>query len=113
MKTWSHPVVAILQDIASHLGEDLLQRLINFVLRYMSEITLPVKRGTFVEFRKGMLNVSPIGRSCSQAERDQFFVYDKVSSRQSADVPDYRYTSKIQFFSHVLHLMLSLFKWVI
>ncbi|KAH9278650.1 Phosphomannomutase [Echinococcus granulosus] len=65
------------KDIASHVGEELLQRLINFILRRLSEITLPVKRGTFVEFRKGMLNVSPIGRSCSQAERDAFYTYDK------------------------------------
>ena len=35
-------------------------------------------RGTFIEFRKGMLNVCPVGRSCSQAERDQFGEYDKV-----------------------------------
>lgn len=39
-------------------------------------IELPVKRGTFIEFRKGMLNVSPIGRNCSQEERDAFEVYD-------------------------------------
>ncbi|KAK6012852.1 hypothetical protein OSTOST_21970 [Ostertagia ostertagi] len=57
-----------------HIGEEKLQKLINFVLRYFSEITLPVKRGNF---RRGMLNFSPIGRSCSQAERDQFVVYDK------------------------------------
>ena len=37
-----------------------------------------MKRGTFVEFRKGMLNVSPIGRNCSQEERDEFERFDKV-----------------------------------
>ena len=37
-------------------------------------------RGTFIEFRSGLINVSPIGRSCSQAERDQFFAYDMVST---------------------------------
>jgi phosphomannomutase len=42
----------------------------------MSELTLPVKRGTFIEFRTGMINVCPVGRSCSQAERDQFGLYD-------------------------------------
>ena len=36
-------------------------------------------RGTFVEFRMGMLNVSPIGRNCSQEERDEFERYDKVT----------------------------------
>ncbi|VDO18894.1 unnamed protein product [Heligmosomoides polygyrus] len=61
----------------SKIGEERLQKLINFTLRYFSEITLPVKRGNFIEFRKGMLNLSPIGRSCSQRERDEFVVYDK------------------------------------
>ena len=36
-------------------------------------------RGTFIEFRSGMLNVSPIGRNCSQEERDEFERYDKVN----------------------------------
>jgi hypothetical protein len=35
-------------------------------------------RGTFIEFRSGMINVSPIGRNCSQEERDDFEKYDKV-----------------------------------
>jgi hypothetical protein len=37
-----------------------------------------ILRGTFIEFRSGMLNVSPIGRNCSQEERDEFEKYDKV-----------------------------------
>ena len=57
------------QSVASHLGEDNLQRLINWVLKYLSDITLPCKRGTFIEFRAGMLNVSPVGRNCSQEVR--------------------------------------------
>ncbi|CAI0396070.1 unnamed protein product [Linum tenue] len=36
--------------------------------------------GTFIEFRSGMLNVSPIGRNCSQEERDDFEKYDKVQN---------------------------------
>ena len=32
--------------------------------------------GTFIEFRNGMLNVSPIGRNCSQEERDEFEHFD-------------------------------------
>jgi len=44
----------------------------------MSDITLPVKRGTFIEFRNGLINVCPVGRSCTQAERDQFAEYDAV-----------------------------------
>jgi phosphomannomutase len=61
-----------------HCGEDLLQDLINFGLGYMAQTRLPVKRGTFVEFRNGMINFCPIGRSCSQAERDQFATFDEA-----------------------------------
>lgn len=64
-------------DIQSHLGEELLQDFINFCLKYMSGLKLPVKRGTFIEFRKGMINVCPVGRSCSQKERVDFFEYDQ------------------------------------
>lgn len=34
-------------------------------------------RGTFVEFRNGMINVSPIGRNASIQERIDFEKYDK------------------------------------
>lgn len=64
-------------SIVSYLGEEKLQSLINFVLRYIADLDIPVKRGTFIEFRKGMLNVSPIGRNCSQQERCDFEEYDK------------------------------------
>jgi len=65
------------QNIAKHIGDDKLQKMINFSLKYMSELELPCKRGTFVEFRSGLINLCPVGRSCSQAERDQFAKYDQ------------------------------------
>jgi phosphomannomutase len=34
-------------------------------------------RGTFVEFRAGMINVSPIGRNASSDERIAYEKYDK------------------------------------
>lgn len=64
------------QSIHLHLGERTLQRFINFVLRYLSELELPIKRGTFIEFRNGMLNVCPIGRQCTVDERNSFAAYD-------------------------------------
>ncbi|PIK52595.1 hypothetical protein BSL78_10499 [Apostichopus japonicus] len=63
-------------SIAKHMGEEKLQDFINFSLKYLSELRLPVKRGVFIEFRKGMLNVCPVGRSCTQAERLQFAELD-------------------------------------
>ncbi|KAM9230666.1 phosphomannomutase 1 isoform 2-T2 [Dugong dugon] len=65
------------QTIQNHLGEELLQDLINFCLSYMALLRLPKKRGTFIEFRNGMLNVSPIGRSCTLEERIEFSELDK------------------------------------
>lgn len=65
------------QAIQNQIGEELLQELINFCLRYMGLIKLPKKRGTFIEFRNGMLNISPIGRSCTPEERIEFSEIDK------------------------------------
>nr|XP_055062054.1 phosphomannomutase 2 [Misgurnus anguillicaudatus] len=66
-----------IQNIQAYLGEEILQDFINFCLNYLSKIKLPKKRGTFIEFRNGMLNISPIGRSCSQQERIEFYELDK------------------------------------
>ncbi|KAH3747137.1 hypothetical protein DPMN_181558 [Dreissena polymorpha] len=65
------------QNILKHMGEEVLQKVINFSLHYMSQLTLPAKRGTFIEFRSSMINICPVGRSCSQAERDAFAAYDQ------------------------------------
>ncbi|VEL21774.1 unnamed protein product [Protopolystoma xenopodis] len=67
-----------LNNISKYLGEEYLQKFINFCLAYMSKINLPLKRGTFIEYRNGMLNLSPIGRNCTQVERDEFEAYDKI-----------------------------------
>ena len=50
-------------------------RFLNFGLQYLSGVDCPVKRGTFFEFRTGMINVSPVGRNCSQDERMAFNAY--------------------------------------
>ncbi|KAM0942083.1 putative phosphomannomutase [Dioscorea sansibarensis] len=66
------------QSLKSFLGEEKLKEFINFTLHFIADLDIPIKRGTFIEFRSGMLNVSPIGRNCSQEERDDFEKYDKV-----------------------------------
>lgn len=66
--------------LTTYLGEDNIKRFINFCLHYIANIDIPIKRGTFIEFRNGMINVSPIGRNCSQEERDMFEQYDKEHS---------------------------------
>jgi phosphomannomutase len=59
-----------MQSINDHMGEARLKRLINFCLHYIADLDIPIKRGTFVEYRTGLINVSPIGRNCSQQERE-------------------------------------------
>lgn len=65
------------QSLLDHLGEDRIQKFINFCLAYMSTLILPSKRGNFIEFRNGLINVCPVGRSCNQEEREAFHLYDK------------------------------------
>ena len=65
------------KKISNELGEKNLQIFINYVLNYISQLEIPIKRGTFIEFRNGMINISPIGRNCSYEERLEFQKFDK------------------------------------
>ena len=74
------------KSIKDHLGEDKLKKLINFCLHYIADLDIPIKRGTFIEYRTGMMNVSPIGRNCSREERDEFERFDKEAGVRRAFV---------------------------
>uniref|UniRef100_H0Y0N0 Phosphomannomutase n=1 Tax=Otolemur garnettii TaxID=30611 RepID=H0Y0N0_OTOGA len=78
------------QNIQSHLGEALIQDLINCGIRYIAKIKLQKKRGTFIEFHNGMLIVSPISRSCSQEERIEFYEVNKKETIRQKFVADLR-----------------------
>lgn len=54
-----------------------MQKLIIFFLGYMSKLELPAKRGNFKDFRTGLVNLSPVDRSCRQAEREEFVLFDQ------------------------------------
>lgn len=58
-----------------HYSEGQLKRLISFILHYIADLDIPIKRGTFIEFRTGMLNVSPIGRF----EQEELVVHTALS----------------------------------
>ena len=58
------------------IGETRYTELVNWVLVYIAGLDIPVKRGTFIEFRNGMVNISPVGRNASQAEREAFNRFD-------------------------------------
>ena len=90
------------QSLKDFLGESKIKRFINFVLRYIYELDIPIKRGTFIEFRNGMINVSPIGRNCSQKERIEFEQYDnkynirlKMIDVLKTEFADYNFTYSI------------------
>lgn len=63
-------------SILEYLGEDSYKKIVNRILALLSEADAPRKRGTFIELRRSMINVSPVGRSCSKEERLEFFAYD-------------------------------------
>ncbi|KAL5363777.1 eukaryotic phosphomannomutase-domain-containing protein [Aspergillus floccosus] len=84
------------------IGEDKYQKLVNFILKYLANVELPKKRGTFIEFRNGMINVSPVGRNASVDERNEFEAYDKQHNIRrdfvetlKKEFPDYGLTYSI------------------
>ncbi|KAF2876093.1 eukaryotic phosphomannomutase [Massariosphaeria phaeospora] len=73
------------------IGEENYKRLVKWILHYIADLDIPIKRGTFIEFRNGMINVSPIGRNASNPERLAFQDYDagaKVRSTMVAALKD-------------------------
>jgi phosphomannomutase len=42
-------------SFSEKLGEEVLTRFINFTLRYIADLNLPFKRGTFIEYRNGKI----------------------------------------------------------
>lgn len=61
-----------------HIGEDRYKEMVKFILHHIADLDIPIKRGTFIEFRNGMINVSPVGRNASIEERNEFEAYDKT-----------------------------------
>ncbi|KAH9993727.1 eukaryotic phosphomannomutase [Russula compacta] len=74
------------QSFIKYVGEERHKKLVNFILHYVADLDIPIKRGTFVEFRNGMINVSPIGRNATIQERHEFEAYDKVHGLRAAFV---------------------------
>ncbi|KAK2768960.1 phosphomannomutase [Colletotrichum kahawae] len=61
-----------------YIGEDNYKELVRFALHHIADLDIPIKRGTFIEFRNGMVNISPVGRNASNDERKAFEDYDKI-----------------------------------
>ena len=90
------------QELLGKINESELQKVINFILKTLSKIILPFKRGTFIEFRTGLINVSPLGRNCTLEERKLFEEFDKeknVLSSLKDDIDNFLSTSNINLIS--------------
>lgn len=77
------------QSFIEWLGQKKYNEFVIWVLKYLADLDLPVRRGTFVEFRKGMVNISPIGRNASIQERKDYEKFDlehKIRSTMVADL---------------------------
>ena len=44
-------------SIKKEIDEKKMQKFINFCISYIADLTLPAKRGTFVEYRTGNVNL--------------------------------------------------------
>ncbi|KAG2179952.1 hypothetical protein INT43_003739 [Umbelopsis isabellina] len=78
------------QSFIKWIGDEEYNKLVNYILRYIADMDIPKKRGTFIEFRNGMINVSPIGRNCSQEERIEFNKLDDIKGYRTKFVQDLR-----------------------
>ncbi|EAU90152.1 phosphomannomutase [Coprinopsis cinerea okayama7 len=90
------------QSFIQYVGEERYKELVKFILHYIADLDIPIKRGTFIEFRRGMINVSPIGRNATIQERHEFEAYDlkhgirkKMVELLKEKFPDYGLTYSI------------------
>ncbi|KAJ7634688.1 eukaryotic phosphomannomutase [Roridomyces roridus] len=60
------------------LGEEKYKTLVNFILHYIADLDIPIKRGTFVEFRDGLINICPQGHDTTSEEQARFEEYDRI-----------------------------------
>jgi len=65
------------ENLKARFGEATYQAFVKSALRLIADQDIPVMTGTFIEYRNGMVNISPLGRNASQAERDAFEAYDR------------------------------------
>ncbi|GAB1518204.1 hypothetical protein RhiXN_05169 [Rhizoctonia solani] len=63
------------QSFIGWVGEEKYKKLVNFILHYVADIDIPIKRGTFVEFRNGMINVHGIRKKFVDTLKEKFADY--------------------------------------
>ncbi|KAK8826204.1 hypothetical protein WA538_001348 [Blastocystis sp. DL] len=79
-----------------------LNEFLNYVLRYLSELDLPKKRGTFIQFRSSMINICPMGRDATISERKEFEEFDRVHHVRQQMVDDLKNRFPDLAFSYLI-----------
>lgn len=74
---YKHGELVHKKSLTDYVSQEELDQFISFCLDYIDKLDIPVKTSNFVEVRTGIINVSPIGRSCSREQRDAYEIYDK------------------------------------
>jgi len=65
--------------------------IINWSLIYIANLDLPFKRGLFIDYRSGLINISPAGRWNTPSDttaRDEWIAFDKENGIRKKMVDD-------------------------
>ena len=65
-------------SLRNSVSERDLQHAVDLCLRWIAKTRLPFKRGHFIDFRHGLIYVTPIGAQCSASERERFARLDSM-----------------------------------
>jgi len=66
------------QSLREAVPERALQKVLDWSLKYIANLTgLPHKRGKFIDFRSGLIYITPCGSNVTQEERETFARYDE------------------------------------
>lgn len=76
LQFYDHGKLIKSESIIDYLTEPVYVKVANKILAELGKIDCPKKRGNFIELRDSMINVSPVGRSCTREERNEFFEFD-------------------------------------
>lgn len=76
LQFYDHGKLCKSESIIGYLSEATYLKIANKILFLLSQIECPKKRGNFIELRNSMINVCPVGRTCTREERNEFFDYD-------------------------------------
>lgn len=70
------------ETLLDHYSQSDMNHLISRLMEIAANTHTKYKTGTFVEWREGQINFSPIGRNCSSEQREDYIIWDKKSEER-------------------------------